>query len=332
MFKILYPSTIAAIIFFLSNAFLHGIEKTLIIKKQNYKNWKETYFIENEKIKLILLADVGPRIIFFGFKNEENLFHEIEYSAEQLSQDQWRNYGGHRLWIAPENKLITYQTDNKPVKVKIENQKIIMTGNEDSISKTIKEMEIKMHPKFSYVEIIHRIKNNGDAEIELAAWALTVLKFGGTAKIPLGKKGNHPEELLPNYSLALWPYTNLSEPCWKISSDWIEFQSTQKCILPQKIGASGTEGFLTYELRDSMFIKTYLFQNNTVYPDLNSSAEIFSNGKFVELETLSPLRKLKSQETITHTEYWTIQNTEAKEMNFEEIKKLKQHMLESFKK
>lgn len=306
-------------------------EKKASITLQNYKSFENAYKLENDSLELVVVTDIGPRILYFGLKKGENLFHEIGYTKEQLKENKWRNYGGHRLWIAPEDKIITYQPDNFPASAIIKEQKLKITQKEDPITKTVKEIEIRLHPSKPYAEITHKITNNGDKDFELSAWALSVLKQGGRAILPLGKKGTHPEDLLPNYSINLWPYTKLGDPCWKIDSDYIQLNTKEKCDFPQKIGSSGTGGWIAYEINSVIFFKSYQYYGDSAYPDKNSSAEIFSNGKFIELETLSPLKVLKPKESLEHVEYWAILNAKDFKTAEPKILKLKQKMIDSFK-
>ena len=76
-----------------------------------YKNYGKCICLENGKIRLIATVEVGPRIIFFGFCNGENvLFEDIDRNFYILNRNYgvWYAYGGHRLWLAPEEIPETY--------------------------------------------------------------------------------------------------------------------------------------------------------------------------------------------------------------------------------
>ena len=51
------------------------------VDKVEYKGWHNCYRVSNGEIEAIVTADVGPRIIRFGFVGGQNLFKEF---AEQL--------------------------------------------------------------------------------------------------------------------------------------------------------------------------------------------------------------------------------------------------------
>ncbi|HQE83180.1 MAG TPA: hypothetical protein PLM14_09285, partial [Candidatus Hydrogenedentes bacterium] len=72
------------------------------MEKIAYGGWPNCIRIAKGPIELIATTDVGPRIIRFGFSGGHNLFKEFEEHLGQTGGDEWRSYGGHRLWHAPE--------------------------------------------------------------------------------------------------------------------------------------------------------------------------------------------------------------------------------------
>lgn len=76
-------------------------------KRIEYRGWNNCYSFENQKIKLIITADVGPRVIFFGASGGVNQFFESNDEVGTSGSAVWQSYGGHRFWTAPEDKLRT---------------------------------------------------------------------------------------------------------------------------------------------------------------------------------------------------------------------------------
>ncbi|MCJ7665262.1 MAG: DUF4380 domain-containing protein, partial [Actinobacteria bacterium] len=87
----------------------------VLIKNYKFGGWENCLRLENDEIELVATTDVGPRIIRLGFKGGQNLFKEFGDQLGKTGGDQWRIYGGHRLWHAPEAVPRTYFPDNKPV-------------------------------------------------------------------------------------------------------------------------------------------------------------------------------------------------------------------------
>ncbi len=79
-----------------------------------YKGWPNCYQVSNGLVELIVTTDVGPRLIRFGFPIENEL---AEFPADlgRMGGSEFRMYGGHRLWHAPESQERTYYPDNSPV-------------------------------------------------------------------------------------------------------------------------------------------------------------------------------------------------------------------------
>ena len=74
------------------------------VEKTSFGGWDNCFHIFNDSIDAIVTTDVGPRIIYFGLRDGENMFHTIPEDMGKIGGDEWRAYGGHRLWHAPEMK------------------------------------------------------------------------------------------------------------------------------------------------------------------------------------------------------------------------------------
>ena len=82
-----------------------------------YAGWDNCYRLANGLVELVVTGEVGPRIIRFGFLDQENEFKEFEGEVGLTGGEAWRSYGGHRLWHAPEAMPRSYVPDNSPVEV-----------------------------------------------------------------------------------------------------------------------------------------------------------------------------------------------------------------------
>jgi hypothetical protein len=75
---------------------------------------------------------------------------------------------------------------------------------------------------------------------------------------------------------------------------------------PQKLGASVADGWMAHVRNDRLFVKTFRHVAGATYPDLGSSAETFTDGRMLELETLSPVTRVEPGSTIEHVENWLL--------------------------
>src|SRR5438552_17222098 len=85
------------------------------IEKTQYRGWPNCYRISNGEVDLIVTTDVGPRIIRYGFSGGPNLFKEFDDQIGKSGESTWQARGGHRIWIAPEDPVLSYALENSPV-------------------------------------------------------------------------------------------------------------------------------------------------------------------------------------------------------------------------
>src|SRR5207237_3853051 len=93
---------------------------------------------------------------------------------------EWRPYGGHRLWIAPENMPLSYAPDNDAVEYFIENDFSVRFFQPlENATRTQKEIYVSLSETGTETKVEHRITNYGKKKIEIAAWALTIMRGAG---------------------------------------------------------------------------------------------------------------------------------------------------------
>ncbi len=276
------------------------------MEKITYRGWPACYRLMRDDLELIVTADVGPRIIRLGFVGEPNEFCEYEEWWGKTGGTEWRNYGGHRLWHAPEVRPRTYAPDNEPVEVQAtpEGWAFIQPVEASTgIQKTI----IVSFPELSHtVRVTHRLRNLGPWTVELAPWALSVMAPGGMAIIPLPERGPHGVNLLPASGLALWKYTDMSDPRWTWGRRFILLRQDPQASTPQKIGATVVDGWAAYARAGHVFLKRFPYIPDAVYPDLGVNAEFFTNARMLEVESLGPLVRLAPGADVTHIETWAL--------------------------
>jgi hypothetical protein len=275
-----------------------------------YNKWKQALRICNDSVQLIVLTQVGPRILFFGFLGEENEFHEVPEHSGMSGDQIFRVFGGHRLWVSPEVQR-TYYPDNVPVTVRTEGDAFIFTAPPESAppgTNLQKEIEIRLADTGARVAITHRIRNLGPESTEMAPWALSVMAAGGTAILPLPPRAPMSSgRLLPEGVLALWCYTDLADPRWRIGTSYIQLQQASNSggkFQEQMAGIFNPFGWGAYFRRGHLFVKKTSVVKNAKYPDFGCNFELYTDPHSLELETLGPLSTVKPGDTVEHTEHW----------------------------
>lgn len=277
-----------------------------MIENVIYNGVADCLRLSNGTIEAVVATLFGPRILAFAFDGGDNVLGWHPDAKVDTPLGTWYPYGGHRLWLAPENMPLSYAPDNEQVEV-IRNGdlSVSLKGFVDAAG-VQKEMTVTLAATGSELTIDHRMIV--PKPCQAAAWALTIMRPGGTVVTP-----NEPfapyssEHLLPVRSMALWSYTDFTDERWSFEKDAIRLRVEETRPDQQKIGVLNQQGWAAYEMNDAVFTKRTEFVEGVTYPDFNSNFEFYTAGGFVEIETLSPLRSLVAGEPSEHRETWSLE-------------------------
>jgi hypothetical protein len=258
--------------------------------------------LSNGTVEVVATTDVGPRVIAYRFAGRENVFRERPGTGPKT---EWRSYGGHRLWAAPEARPRTYHPDNDPVDVRVDPRRVVrLTAPVESTTGLQKTIELALDAEGTGVTVRHEITNRGAWPIEVAPWAVTVLEGGGTALVPQEAAQPQPDALLPVRPMALWAYTDMSDARLRFGRRFVRLRSDPELRAPLKIGFGNTLGWAAYLRAGTMFVKRFAHEPAATYPDFGSNLELFTAGGMLEVESLAPLRRLEPGATAVHVERW----------------------------
>ena len=262
----------------------------------------ECYPLENGSLKLLVTRSVGPRILSFGFKDGENLFAELpEVVIDTPGSEVFHFYGGHRFWHAPEEPKRTYLPDDSPVDiVPLENGSTVTQPVEPQTGLQ-KTLEIRLSGESAQVVITHRLTNHGLWSVTCAPWAITQLKTGGMAILPLSRM----EGRLPDRNVVLWPYSTFKDERLELHDDLVLVHGRWTGT-PCKIGTLTTKGWMAYALESVLFVKHFSAHTDGSFPDRSCNVETYVGETFIELETLGTLTELSPGDSMTHEETWEL--------------------------
>jgi len=275
------------------------------LEKVAYQGWENCLRISNSIIELIVTTEVGPRIMFFGFKKGENVFFNNPAEAGLTGGEKWRSYGGHRFWHAPEDIVRTYQPDNLPVQVEELKNGARFIANVEScgVQKTIEVQISDNEPK---VKVNHILTNLNQWTISLAPWALSVMKAGGKVIVPHPPKIAHDDRLIPTHTLTLWGFTDMDDPRWTWGRKYYFLRQDKSRSNPQKIGSVNTDGWAAYLNGGILFVKKFPYDPKATYTDLNCNFETYTDANMLEIETLGPFVQIEPGKKIEHLEEWSL--------------------------
>jgi hypothetical protein len=265
-----------------------------------YRHFGDCLFLSNGMFEVAIPLHFGIRIIRFGRVGGENLFYEQPSDMTDLTtEDGWRIYGGHRLWLAPES-VLTYCPDNKDISYTLIEKGAVLFQPLDSRLHVIKSITVEFND--NGIAVTHTVQNKSSSPLKAALWGISAMRAGGIQKIPFSPPATGAT---PNRLFSLWDYTDLGDIRASYFKDCIILRHLP---LPQlyKIGVNLPEGCIFYTLGNDIFVLTYDIIPGTVYPDNGVSYETYMCPHMTELETLSPLYEIAPGCSVNHRENWSI--------------------------
>lgn len=275
------------------------------IEKVAYFNQPNCYKLSNGTVEVIVTTDIGPRVIRYGFPGEDNILAELPDTKVTTDLGDWKPWGGHRLWTAPEAMPRSYVPDNSPIESKIEGTNTIrLLEPVEKATGIQKEMIVKLDDEGSGVTITHHIVNKNLWGIDVAPWALTIMNGGGATILPQEPYRSHDSYLLPARALVLWHYSDLGDPRVTVGKKYVQLKTVEALADPNKIGVMNKQGWAGYHRGTTLFIKRFPFADGGNYPDYGCNNEAYTAGTFMELETLGTVQHLEPGQSEEHVENW----------------------------
>jgi len=214
-------------------------------------------------------------------------------------------HGGHRLWHSPEAMPRTYIPDAGELKITDFTHGVTLESPTEPGTGIRKRIDVQLAPDKPSATLTHTLTNDGLWPVELAPWSITQFHLGGTVILPMPVGNVDDAGLLPNRQFSLWPYARINDPRLKLGDQFTLFQA-DALLPPFKMGYFNPHGWMAYWVDGLLFRKTFKAHTGVSHPDNNSNAEIYCSDKFVELESLAPLKILDPGASITHLETWEI--------------------------
>jgi hypothetical protein len=308
----------------------------------NYHGWKSIR-LENEFNRLEITPDLGGRIIQLEF-NGAKLFWENPRLYGQSSPEtgldengEWMNYGGEKIWPAPQGWDNDRQWGGPPDPVLDggvyqseirEGNTVYLRSKVDPITGIRFERMIRMIPGTSGVAIDAKMTNESKKEIRWGIWSNAQLDASvegkRNEKFKVYCPINPESKFVKGYGVLFGLVNN---PQWQAGDDLMTFHYMHhvgKAVLDSPGGwlasVNGETG--------NVFVQMFDFDANAEYPDHSSVAvwtqglgsffawgkvntmpdDVATNPYLVESETLSPYADLKPGESYEYKYRWFTAN------------------------
>ena len=254
--------------------------------------------LERGAERLHVTVDVGPRVLGLEGAGANVLAVTPDASLAFPGGGTCHLVGGHRLWAAPEVPAVTYAPDDAPCAVTEvpDGARFAAPVDAAGLARTI-----EVRASASGWSVAHAVANLGGAPVVLAPWAITQVRLGGEAFLPLPREGEGPTA---DRALVLWPYTELSDPRYRFTDDGVAIAGTPGPAT--KVGAAPGAGWVAYRIDGEVLRIAAEGSGDGARADLGAATQVYACETFLELETLGPLRSLAPGEVATHRETWTL--------------------------
>jgi len=277
------------------------------VEKVSYLGLPNCYRLSNEAAEIVVAADVGPRVLRYAPRGGENVFGEVPDVTVTNVFGDWKPWGGHRLSTAPEVNPRSFVPDNSPIEFEaVGESKARLIGPVESQTGLQKVVSVTLDPEGGGVTVRHRVKNHGQWPVELSLCALSIMRDGGAVVIPQEPYRSWGHHLAPARPLVLWHYTDLTDARLTLGRKLVRLRADPDAESPLKIGVADKQGWSAYLRGTILFVKSFSYEEGAPYPDYGCNAETFAAGSFVELDSLSPLRRLEPGATVQHEESWHV--------------------------
>lgn len=283
----------------------------ITLQEVEFKSFKKCLLLSNGVVELIITVGFGPRILSYRrVDGGVNFMKNFDNEIENFSEDCWQNYGGHRLWIAPEIFPRTYYPDTQKVEYDFDGKTLHLVCETETTTRLQKEIFITLLFNSSKVVLKHRIYNRHTWGVKFAPWCLTVMAPNGRLVVPqepyVPHGSNAGESFDPARPLILWQFTKMGDPRFTWGNYFIQMRQDDRYASKQKFGMTNKLGYAMYALERELFVKHFDYDSNATYTDLGCNAEYFTMPGFLEIESLGALKNVEPNEYSDLNETWEI--------------------------
>lgn len=274
---------------------------TMKIEPTEFRGWREAYRLRLGEAEMVIVTEIGPRILSLAAGGGPNLLFVDEETAGQGQGDAaWYVYGGHRFWIAPETEH-TYAPDNARCEVEVATDRLAVLAPVASQTKLQKRLTVTAREGRFVVE--HGVRYTGDMLYTGAPWALTCVEPKGIVVFPWGRGGAWDLKKIIYWSRWIGHGSDVTSQQWQPGPDLFRVAPTGE---EGKVGTSCPEGWVALCREDATFLKSYHWMPGVRYPDEDCPLQVYTSSRLIELETLGPLATFYPDEEVVHREVWTV--------------------------
>lgn len=297
-----------------------------MLRYTTYKGWK-VLSLGNGLIESHIVPDLGGRLMQFSMQGYDYLFVNGALESlypERIEGKQWMNFGGEKVWPAPQGwdgegywpGPPDHILDEGVYECKIESDLVTLISPVDKRTGLQIQRNFKVEPGEATINISAKFTNKSDKDIRWSVWPVCQVAVDELAVeqsqvvCPARKDDNGDARYKVLHGLANNPQYNCDEAG--------NLVVTYKYIVG-KVGTDSNEGWIAYVNRGSgkVLVMNFEVADGAEYPD-NTSVQVWTQGEgatysrgrvnihksdkkvnppYMEMEILSPLVKLSPEES-----------------------------------
>ncbi len=261
--------------------------------------------LSNGIVDVIAATVVGPRILFYGPTGGSNVLALFPEASKETALGTWKPYGGHRLWVWPEILPATYAPDNDPVEHTAEGDFDLVLRQFVDKAGMVKQIRLSMSASSTTVRLVQTVTSQNLWPVDIAAWGISVVE-PGISIVPRVPFQTHDDYLPVTQPVALCAFTDLQDPRFTLGLKYLLLRGDPSRASSQKLGLRNKQNWCAHLVGDVLFVKRFTHEERAEYPDYGVNTEVYTEGRFQELELLGPHRVVAPGESLTLVEEWDL--------------------------
>ncbi|MCL1999551.1 MAG: DUF4380 domain-containing protein [Turicibacter sp.] len=272
------------------------------------EHFGECMVLSNDSVELHVTMDIGPRIIHCALKGKENMFFQDKEKATlgdkyDIFADQFKLYGGHRLWISPEIVPRCYHPDNEPVTATVIEGGMRFTAAIEKHNNIQKSISVTLDEDSPRVKLVHSVRNTGLFDKQFGLWAISMMSAGGVHVMPMPSRQTG---FLPNRNFTFWDYTKLNDFRLHFGEKYVTLKQDGTSEGAFKLGYNNEAGWSAYFNHGQVFVKYFEPVLDGFYPDNGCSFETYTNANMLETEVLGEILDIEPDDFAILEEEWEL--------------------------
>lgn len=168
-----------------------------------------------------------------------------------------------------------------------------------------KQMRISMSAEDTTVRVEQTVTSHNLWPVDIAAWAVSIVE-PGISIVPRVPFQTHDDYVPVTQPLALCAFTDLQDPRFTLGLKYLLLRGDPSRSSSQKLGLRNKQNWCAHLVDNLLFVKRFMHDERAEYPDYGVNTEVYTEGRFQELELLGPHRVVRTSESLTLVEEWNL--------------------------